>query len=121
MIRAEAVKKEQAFTSRLQHRFNLMCRPIWRKPWVRQVSGLHAREDKDQTQCHRGRLNLLLFSRLDYSPPGSFVHGISQARILEWVAISFSRGSSQPGTEPMSPALAGAFFTTEPPGRPKMW
>ena len=28
--------------------------------------------------------------------PGSFVHGISQARILEWVAISFSRGSSQP-------------------------
>ena len=30
------------------------------------------------------------------SPPGSSVHGISQARILEWVAISFSRGSSQP-------------------------
>ena len=32
---------------------------------------------------------------MDCSPPGSFVHGISQARILEWVAISFSRGSSQ--------------------------
>ena len=31
------------------------------------------------------------------SPPGSSVHGISQARILEWVAIAFSRGSSQPG------------------------
>ena len=31
-----------------------------------------------------------------YSPPGSSVHGIFQARILEWVAISFSRGSSQP-------------------------
>ena len=30
------------------------------------------------------------------SPPGSFVHGISQAGILEWVAVSFSRGSSQP-------------------------
>ena len=30
------------------------------------------------------------------SPPGSSVHGILQARILEWVAISFSRGSSQP-------------------------
>ena len=29
---------------------------------------------------------------MDYSPPGSSVHGISQARILEWVAISFSRG-----------------------------
>ena len=33
---------------------------------------------------------------MDCSPPGSSVHGISQARILEWVAISFSRGSSQP-------------------------
>ena len=33
---------------------------------------------------------------MDYSPSGFFVHGISQARILEWVAISFSRGSSPP-------------------------
>ena len=33
---------------------------------------------------------------MNYSPPGSSVHGIFQARILEWVAISFSRGSSQP-------------------------
>ena len=33
---------------------------------------------------------------MDCSPPGSSVHGIFQARILEWVAISFSRGSSQP-------------------------
>ena len=33
---------------------------------------------------------------MDYSPPSSSVHGISQARILEWVAIYFSRGSSQP-------------------------
>ena len=35
--------------------------------------------------------------RMDCSPPGFSVHGISQARILEWVAISFFRGSSQPG------------------------
>ena len=35
------------------------------------------------------------------------------------IAISFSRGFSQPGFEPMSPALAGEFFTTEPPGKPK--
>ena len=33
---------------------------------------------------------------VDYSPPGSSVHGIFQARILEWVAISYSRGSSRP-------------------------
>ena len=35
-----------------------------------------------------------LCNPVDYSPPDSSVHGISQARILEWVAISFSRGSS---------------------------
>ena len=41
--------------------------------------------------------HLLLFcDPIDCSPPGSSVHGISQARILEWVAISFSRRSSQP-------------------------
>ena len=36
---------------------------------------------------------------MDYSPPGSSVHGIFQARMLEWVAIFFSRGSSQPRDE----------------------
>ena len=38
----------------------------------------------------------LFCNPIDYSPPGSSVHGILQARILEWVAISFSRGSSRP-------------------------
>ena len=37
-----------------------------------------------------------LCNPMDYSPPGSSIHGISQTRILEWVAIPFSRGSSQP-------------------------
>ena len=55
---------------------------------------------------------------VDCSPTGSSVQGISQARILEWVAISFSGGSSLPGTEPVSSALAGGFFTAEPPGKP---
>ena len=41
---------------------------------------------------------------MDCSPPGSSVHGISQARILEWVAISFSRGSSWPRDGTSSPA-----------------
>ena len=52
---------------------------------------------------------------MDCSPPGSSVHGIFQARTLEWVAISSSRGSSQPRdqtTSLASPALAGRFFTT---------
>ena len=38
----------------------------------------------------------LFFNPMDCSPPGASVHGISQARILEWVAISSSRGSSRP-------------------------
>jgi len=46
------------------------------------------------------------------------VHGIFQARILEWVAISFSKGSSCPGAAPASPTLANGFFITKPPGKP---
>ena len=53
----------------------------------------------------------------DCSLPGSSVHVISQARILEWVAISFSRCFPDPGIEAKSPALAGGFFTTDPPGK----
>jgi len=57
---------------------------------------------------------------MDYSLPGSAVYEISQAKILKWVAISFSRGSSRPRDpriEPESHALAGGFFTNEPPGK----
>ena len=46
--------------------------------------------------CLVTQLCLTLCDPQDSSPPGSSVHGISQARILEWVAISFSRGSSLP-------------------------
>ena len=49
---------------------------------------------------------------MDCSLPGSSVHGILQARMLEWVAIYFSRGFPDPGIEPAPPALAGRFFTT---------
>ena len=47
---------------------------------------------------------------MDYSPPGSSVHGIFQARILEWVAISFSRGSSQPRDRTQLSHSAGRHF-----------
>ena len=55
---------------------------------------------------------------VDCSLPGSFVHGILQARILEWVAISFSRGSSRPKDQTRSPALEAGVLTSEPPGKP---
>ena len=47
---------------------------------------------------------------MDYSPSGSSVHEIFQARILEWVTISFSRGSSQPRTQTQVSCTAGRFF-----------
>ena len=52
---------------------------------------------------------------MDYSPAGSSVHGIFQARILEWVAVPFSRGSSQSRDRTQVSCIAGRFFTTEEP------
>ena len=53
----------------------------------------------------------------DCSPPGSSVHGISQARTLEWVATSPPGDLPNPGIEPVPPASVGGFFTTAPPGK----
>ena len=85
---------------------------------------------------------------VDCSLPGSSVHGIFQARVLEWNVIAFSRTVAyqtplsmgltrqeswsglpfpfpgdllDPGVEPASPALAGRLFTTEPPGEPEVF
>jgi len=58
---------------------------------------------------------------MDNSPSGSSVYGIFQARILEWVAIPSLEDVTNPGIKPaypVSPALAGRFSTTEPPGKP---
>ena len=54
---------------------------------------------------------------MDDSPPGSSVHGISQARLLE-LPFPSPGDRPDPGIKPMSPALAGRFFTTEAPGKP---
>ena len=59
---------------------------------------------------------LSLCNPMDYSLPDSSIHGISQAIIVEWVAISFSRGSSWPRIEPGSPALLADSLPSEPPG-----
>ena len=52
-----------------------------------------------------------LYNPMDCSPPGSPVHEILQARILEWVAIPFSKGSSQPSDQTWISCIAGGFFT----------
>ena len=51
----------------------------------------------------------------------SSVHEISQARIVEWIAISSSKDIPDPRIEPVSPALAGRFVTIKPPGKTMIW
>ena len=55
---------------------------------------------------------------MDCSPPGSFVHGILQARILEWVAIPSAGDLPDPGIKPTFPALQADSLPSEPPGKP---
>ena len=69
---------------------------------------------------------LLLFTKscltfsdpMDCILPGSFVHEISQTRTMEWITISFSRGSSHPRDRTPVSCLAGRLFTTTLPGKP---
>ena len=56
---------------------------------------------------------------MDCSQPGFSVHEVSQIRISEWVAISFSRDLPDPGIEPGSPALQADSLLFVPPGKSK--
>ena len=56
---------------------------------------------------------------IDCSLLGFSIHGIFQARVLEWVAIFFSRGSSRPRDQTRSPTLQADALPFEPPGKPK--
>ena len=66
--------------------------------------------------CLAAQLCFTLCDPVDCSPPGSSVHGILQASILEWVPIPFSRGFSGSRDQTHVSCTAGRFFTTEPPG-----
>ena len=61
---------------------------------------------------------LTLCDPVDCSPPGSSVHGILWARIVEWVAIPSPRDLPDPGIKPGSPALEADSLLSEPPGKP---
>ena len=71
--------------------------------------------------CAKSLQSCLTFcDPMDSSPPGSSVHEILQARLLEWVAMPFSRGSSRPRDRThvsCGSCLAGGFFTAEPLGK----
>ena len=78
----------------------------------------HVKSAKGTCVCAQSLSHVQLFcDPMDYSLPGSTVHRTSQARILEWVAISFSRGSSRLKDQTHVSCLVGGFFTTKPPGK----
>ena len=62
----------------------------WEIPWAEEPGGLQTMGFRVTESCPT------LCDPMDCSPPGSYVHGILQAIILEWIAISYSRGSSRP-------------------------
>ena len=55
---------------------------------------------------------------MDGSPPSSSVHGILQARTMEWIAIPFSSDLPDPGIEPRSPELQADSLPHDPPLKP---
>ena len=66
---------------------------------------------RSQGMCSVSESCLTLCDPVDCAPPGSSVHGILQARILEWVAMPSSRGASRPGDPTQVSLIAGKFFT----------
>ena len=99
-----------------------------REAWLLQFMGLQRVIHNLSTEQHYVTSTVInlcaqscstLCNPMDCNSLASSVHRISQATILEWVAISSSRGSSRPRIKPAALALAGGFFTTEPPGKPK--
>ena len=83
----------------------------------------------NHSTCMLGRFcQIWLCNTMDYSPLGSSVHGLLQARILEWVAMPSSKGSSPPRNQNRIysiSCIADGFFTAEPSGKPqnhcRMW
>ena len=67
------------------------------------------------------QLCLTLFEPMDYSLPGSSVHGILQARILELIAILSSMGLSELGIQPECSSLQMYSLLSESPGKPHLW
>ena len=80
------------------------------------------RQFHNHSESERCSVCLTLFEPLDCSPWSSSVHRILKARIMEWVAMSYSRGSSQPRDGTWVSCIAGRFFTswvtTEAPQSP---
>ena len=102
------------------------------EPWKRSHLEHHqacwmakAQDNKRRLRKRKKWCRLVMSSSLQphglYSIPGSSIYGIFQARVLEWVAISFSRGSSRTRIEPGSPTLQTDALPSESPGKPLIY
>jgi len=103
-----------------QHSQNTHVPPWWLSRVSWQTPALCALPHVTYVTIARMLSCVQLCNPMDCSLPGSSVQGIFQARILEWVTISFSRGSSQSRDRnwvSCSSCIAGRFFTAEPPGK----
>ena len=76
-----------------------------------EMVGWHHRLDGHESESEVAQSCLTLCDPMDCTLPGFSIHGIFQARVLEWVAISFSRGSSQPRDRIQVSRIAGRRFT----------
>ena len=82
-------------------------------------SNISMSQDSVKSKSKVAQSCLTLCNPVDCSLQGSSVHGIFQARVLEWVATSFSRGSSWPSARTQVSSIADAL-PSEPPGKPTL-
>ena len=82
----------------------------WAVPWTEEPGGLQSEVTESPTRLStHTHSHPTLCDPMDYNPPGSSVHGTFQARLLEWVAISFFRESSLPRDQTWVLCIAGRF------------
>ena len=100
--------------------YSCLERPMDREAWWATVAKSQTRLKRLSSSSSSMRAKLLqsLCDPVDCNPPGTSVHGILQARILEWVALPSCRGSFQPRVPSRSPALQADSLGYEPPGKP---
>ena len=99
------------------HMFVSLCISSWVKglkiisPLPNLVFAFFLSVKKWKSISHFSHVQLFASDPMNCSPPGSSVHGILQARILEWIAMPFSRASSRPRDRTQVSCIAGRFFT----------
>ena len=101
-----------------------MCNEMWRAIFLSTPTCTPSFKVWIFIQCSSDSVShsvMPVFDPMNESPPGSSVHGILQARILEWVAALFSRRSSQRRDRTQCPALQVDSLPSKPPGKPNLF